>query len=246
MRHSLSFLILSTLILSSCSSFGDSSGSPSDVDPSSSDTSISSEHNSSDTATDTSTGASPSESTGEVPVGEYRLNPVPGTGNIGFVYDEYGQVLKEIYKDEYYTDVEDVAAYIVAFNDVPDNYYFTTERNGYGESKDVCYGLYGNECRIYPGPYESNYSFLPYSLDDVYNEADIGGDGYAESSSWNRGALRVVFTLGGIYEYGNNIPVVFYTDNHYDTFYEYKNYVGGWGPEFGENGYDWSPIETWF
>ncbi len=249
MRRSMPLFMLSALILSSCAAFGriDTSNSASTSESSSGNDSSNADSTPSDTSSsaseDTSTNSS---SATDLPGGEYRLNPIPSLGDIGFVYDEYGQTMKEIYKGEYYTEVEDVAAYIAAFSDVPENYYFTTERNGYSESKEECYELYGNACRIYPGPYDSNYSHLPYSLDGYYNEADIGGDGYAESSSWNRGALRVVFTLSGISQYGSDVPVVFYTNDHYDTFVEYKNYYGGWGSAFGDNGLSWSPITTWF
>lgn len=250
MRRPLPFLLLSALLLSACVSTGisDSSNSDSSSIVSSSDSVSSNGDNTSKDTSETTPETTSSESTSslELPEGEYRLNPIPSQGDVGFIYNEYGQVMKEIYKDEYYTDIEDVAAYIAVFSDVPDNYYFTTERGGYSKSKEACYGLYGDKCRIYPGPYESNYSHLPYSLDSYYNEADVGGDGYATSASWNRGALRIVFTLSGIEHYGDDAPVVFYTDDHYGTFVEYKNYHGGWSPAFGDNGLKWSPIDTWF
>lgn len=233
MHKTFPLLILSLLTLSSCVQTNSTSDLSSEDDIVSSTDS----ENSSPTS---------NEGPGEPPEGEYRISPSPSESDIGFVYNEYGLVMKEIYRDSYYTDLEDVAAYIVTFNDVPDNYYFTTERDGYYESKSLCYGLYGNACRIYPGPYEGNYTHLPYSLDNIYNEADYGGDGYAESSSWNRGAYRLVFTLTGISDYGNDTPVVFYTHDHYDTFIEYKNYYGGWGQAFGDNGISWSSISTWF
>ncbi|MFA5421351.1 MAG: ribonuclease domain-containing protein [Bacilli bacterium] len=211
---------------------------------SSSETSFSSSSTSETTSTSEST--SNSEDHGEPPSGEYRLSPIASESDTGYVYDQDGDIVKEIFREQFYTDLEDVAAYIATFNDVPDNYFLTDERNGYTQSKKECYDLYENTCRIYPGPYPGNYDYLPYSKDNTYHEADIGGYGYAESSSWNRGALRVIFTLAGIDEYGANIPVVFYTDDHYDHFIEYKNYQGGWGAPFGLNGVSWSSIITWY
>jgi len=179
------------------------------------------------------------------PAGDYRLNPVAAAGEVGYAYDEYGEVIKELYRDDYYTDLEDVAAYLVTFGALPINYYYTTERGGYSESKQTCYGLYSNACRIFPGEYYSNYDYLPYSLDGLYNEADIGDEYYALSSSWNRGVLRVIFTLTGIDAYGQSNPLLFYTDDHYENFIEYKNYYGGWSEEFGDGGAEWSALDTW-
>lgn len=243
MKKIFPLLILTLLTLSSCDLVTNSAN----VLPSTSDTTTPSEV--SDVTSDSissPSNSSDSENPSEPPDEEYRLNPVASNGNIGYVYDRYGEVIKELYQDEHYVELEDVAAYIVTFNDVPDNYFYTTERDGYTKSKRDCYNLYGDVCRIYPGPYNSNYGYLPYSLDDYYHEADIGGEGYAKSSSWNRGALRLVFSLAGIDDYGANAPLVFYTGDHYDTFIEYKNYYGGWGQPFGNNGRDWSIISTWF
>lgn len=243
MRKFSPLLILTLLVLSSCTTNVPSSDTSSDVLASDSSSYISDSSTS-----DSSSGSAATSSVdhGELPAYEYRLSPVTATGDVGYVYDGYGEIVKELYRTDYYTDLEDVAAYITVFNDVPDNYFFSTERDGYTQAKKECYSLYGDVCRIFPGPYNRNYDFLPYSTDGKYYEADIGGDGYASSSSWSRGALRVVFALAGIDSYGKDVPVVFYTGDHYDTFIEYKNYYGGWSSEFGNNGQDWSPIATWF
>ena len=75
-------------------------------------------------------------------------------------------------------------------------------------------------------------------------EVDIGDETYASSSSWNRGALRIVLTYAGISAYGSNIPVLFYTDDHYDTFVEYGNYFNGWGKKFGVGNGSWQQLVT--
>jgi len=238
MNKKYAFFLLSLLVLSSCDFPTASDSLPSDS-PSLDSSPSSSGESSFDTTIS-------SDGPGEPPLGEYRINPKPSEGDTGYVYDQYGEIVKELYRNEYYTDLEDVAAYIVTFKETPVNYYFSDERDGYSNAKRECYGLYGDACRIFPGPYDSNYDYLPHSLDYKYNEADIGGEGYAESSSWNRGALRVVFTIKGISDYGSDVPVVFYTGDHYDTFIEYKNYYGGWGEEFGLSGSSWESIDTWF
>ena len=238
MNKKYAIFILSLLVLSSCDFPTASDSSPSDT--SSIDTSPSS---SDESPSDTTTS---SEGPGEPPLGEYRINPKPSEGDTGFVYDQYGEIVKELYRGEYYTDLEDVAAYIVTFKETPVNYFFSTERGGYSNAKRECYGLYGEACRIFPGPYESNYDHLPYSLDYNYYEADIGGEGYANSSNWNRGALRVVLTIKGISNYRRDVPVGFHTGNHCDTFIEYKNYYNGWGEEFGLRDASWAAIDTWF
>lgn len=176
-----------------------------------------------------------------------RRNPVTATGNQGAIYQKDGSVYKVLAKDTYYTELEDVAAYIVTFMQLPPNYYIidrNQDSSGYPESKRVCYEQYQSSCRLSPGYYSSNYSYLPKSLDGRYLEVDIGGEGYASGPTWNRGALRIVLTYQGISQYGQNVPVLFYTGDHYDTFTEYANYYQGWGSTFGSNGTSWSPMDT--
>lgn len=176
-----------------------------------------------------------------------RINPIFATGDVSAIYNKDGSEYKTLNKETYYTELEDVAAYIITFRSLPVNYYIIDRDNdssGYPKSKEACYNQFGSACRLSPGYYYSNYDYLPESLDGRYMEVDIGDETYASSSSWNRGALRIVLTYAGISAYGSNIPVLFYTDDHYDTFVEYGNYFNGWGKKFGVGNGSWQQLVT--
>jgi hypothetical protein len=165
-----------------------------------------------------------------------------------------GTYARTLTEGSYYTDYEDVALYYQAFKALPGNYYDTSadSTSGYTTSKKMCYGLYGNVCRLYTKYYsrtDGYVSYLPELNTVSYFEADIGLDSsYASGTSWNRGTARLVIVPGGAKLYGSD-PILFYTADHYESFRECYNYAEGWGPYFdGEDstyGYgEWTEATT--
>lgn len=177
-----------------------------------------------------------------------RRNPITTTGDVGYIYNYDGSVYKTLYKGNYYTELEDVAGYIIAFNELPINYYRdvkeTDTSKSYNDSKAACYAEFSTACRISPGSYYSNYTYLPNTFDGTYCEADIGYGSYATASTWGRGMRRIVWGKSGIDAYGRDISVVFYTDDHYYTFKEYGNYHESWGTTFGGGKGAWQMMPT--
>lgn len=108
--------------------------------------------------------------------------------------------------DGHYTDAQNVADFIEAFDELPDNYL----------TKDEAYDLgweprEGNLHDVAPGmsiggDHFGNFEeLLPEEDGREYYEADINYDG------GHRGAERLVFSNDGLY---------FYTDDHYESFEE--------------------------
>lgn len=171
-------------------------------------------------------------------------------GNTYVVLDSYGNVYKKIYKGGGYITLEDVAAYVLAFNDIPANY-------DEDKSPSVTQSIWGKYLRANYSNFSGNTRSYPYEpeLPNIsgcggsfqYKELDIGttgtdtGGGYAvreynNGTSIVRGAARIVHTS---YDKNGNKQIdiderfVFYTYNHYNDFQEYLNYYGGWGEMFG-------------
>ena len=168
------------------------------------------------------------------------------------VVDSEGYKAFDIYKDGAYVTLEEVAAYIFAFGDVPPNYY--EDRHNYPEPYESPWGEY---LRLNNSPFSGDISDYPYEPelprisgnggDLVYYEVDIGTTGtncdpnyetreYNDGNSIVRGAARIVYSA----RYINGNPItdpddryVFYTYNHYNDFQEYLNYENGWGEMFG-------------
>lgn len=171
-------------------------------------------------------------------------------GNTYYVVNSYGEIVNKIYKGGAYVTLEEVAAYVFAFGDIPANH---------SESKKTKptqspWGIYlrVNHTRFsgdtYKYPYEPELPNISGCGGDLYYyEMDIGttgtdtGNGYAVAPYNNgtkitRGAARIVHARydldrDGVIEVGENY--VFYTYNHYNDFQEYLNYEGGWGEMFG-------------
>lgn len=166
------------------------------------------------------------------------------------VVDAYGQEAFRVYKGGAYIDLEEVAAYIYAFGDVPVNY--TASKNAkptksiWGEYLRVNHTAFSGDTSQYPyEPILPNISGCGGNLH--YYELDIGTTGtdcdpsykaelYNDGYEITRGAARIVYgkedlNHNGIYEIGEFY--VFYTYNHYNDFQEYLNYEGGWGEKFG-------------
>lgn len=168
----------------------------------------------------------------------YNINTIDGT-------------YKTIYYNAAYIALEEVAAYIYAFGEVPPNSNYTSKSSGkqqsiaeWGEYGRVNIGDYSNDVNRYPNEPE-----LPKydSKNKAYQyiETDIGLKSYNNGSKITRGTLRIVFT--GEYKDGSKVEdvnerYVFYTYNHYEDFQEYLNYYGGWSDRFGyETGNSISP-----
>ena len=167
------------------------------------------------------------------------------------VVDSYGEEAFEIYRDGAYVTLEEVAAYIYAFGDVPANYDENKDNKNASRSEWKEYlrlnnSEFSGDTRNYP--YEPELPRIAgIGGDLVYYEIDIGTTGtdcdpkydavlYNDGNEIVRGAARIVYSR--FYE-DNERPVapedryVFYTYNHYNDFQEYLNYVGGWGEMFG-------------
>lgn len=149
---------------------------------------------------------------------------------------------KTIYYNAGYVVLEEVAAYILAFGEVPPNNNYDKGSTGkkqsiakWGKYGRVNIGKYSNDTDKYPNEPELP---LKDSRGKAYQyiETDIGLENYNNGSKIDRGSYRIVFT--GSYKDGSKITdinerYVFYTYNHYEDFEEYLNYYGGWGNRFG-------------
>ena len=171
-------------------------------------------------------------------------------GNTYYIIDSYGNVVDAIYRGAAYITLEEVAAYLLAFGDVPANYVM-------GKTLSPTNSLWGEYLRLNHSYFSGDTATFPYEplLPDIsgeggnldYYEIDLGTTGtdcdpnylskiYNDGLSITRGAARLVYTRYD--EDGNNLvdvndKYVFYTYNHYNDFQEYLNYYGGWGEMFG-------------
>ena len=170
--------------------------------------------------------------------------------NTYVIVDAYGQEIMRIYRGGGYITLEEVAAYVLAFGDVPANYVSDKKT----EPEDSIWGEY---LRLNHSSFSGSTSKYPYEpeLPNIsgcggelyYYEIDIGTTGtdcdpkyraapYNNGQSITRGAARIVYTR---YDKNKNEIIepnekfVFYTYNHYNDFQEYLNYYGGWGEIFG-------------
>ncbi len=171
-------------------------------------------------------------------------------GNTYYVVDVNGEVVLEIYRGGGYVVLEEVAAYVFAFGDVPANY--VSNQNASPSSSE-----WGKYLRLNHSQFSGDTSGYPYEpeLPNIngcggtyqYYEIDIGTTGtdcdpsytaalYNDGYTIVRGAARIVYSQ---YDINGNEKIepserfVFYTYNHYNDFQEYLNYYGGWGEIFG-------------
>ena len=168
--------------------------------------------------------------------------------NVYYVIDKNGKVVNEIYKGGAYVTLEEVAAYVFAFNDIPVNY--TTSKNTkptsspWGEYLRVNHSKFSGDTSRYPyEPVLPNISGCGGTYE--YYELDIGTTGttagdyavavYNNGSKITRGAARIVYSRfeGGAAITDLSEKYLFYTYNHYNDFQEYLNYYNGWGEMFG-------------
>lgn len=171
-------------------------------------------------------------------------------GNTYYIVDGYGEVVNQVFKGGAYVSLEEVAAYVFAFGDIPVN-YSSSKRTDPDES------IWGEYLRVNHTKFSGSTSKYPYEpeLPDIsgcggsltYYEIDIGTTGtdcdpsyrpaiYNNGSNITRGAARIVyarFDANGDKIIDINERYLFYTYNHYNDFQEYLNYQGGWGEMFG-------------
>lgn len=184
--------------------------------------------------------------------GQYILNSESKfiDNNTYVVVDAYGKEVFRIYRGGGYITLEEVAAYVYAFGDVPANYVegknMEPENSIWGEYLRLNHSKFSGDTERYP--YEPELPNISGCGGDLkYYEIDIGTTGtdcddsfivktYNDGQSITRGAARIVYGKydlngNGVYEFGEHH--VFYTYNHYNDFQEYLNYYGGWGEMFG-------------
>lgn len=166
------------------------------------------------------------------------------------VVDAYGNEVLRVYRGGGYITLEEVAAYVYAFGDVPANYIS-------GKSASPSSNIWGKYLRLNHSKFSGSTTKYPYEpeLPDIsgcggslqYYEIDIGTTGtdcdpayyatiYNNGSRITRGAARIVYARFDRNGNGVTDPeekYVFYTYNHYNDFQQYLNYYGGWGYMFG-------------
>ena len=184
------------------------------------------------------------------------------------VTDAYGEAVFTVYEYGAYITLEEIAAYVFAFGDVPENYDADKDANPkgspWGEYLRANHSYFSGDTDRFPyEPVLPNISGCGGTL--YYYEIDIGTTGtdcdpkypsvlYNNGNQITRGAARIVYGKqdlngNGIYERGEHH--VFYTYNHYNDFQEYLNYFGGWGETFGNitgggsisSKYDYNPTD---
>ena len=170
--------------------------------------------------------------------------------NTYVVVDAYGAEVFRVYRGGGYITLEEVAAYVYAFGDVPANYDSNKKAKPYAS-------IWGEYLRVNHTAFSGDTSHYPYEPalprisgcggDFYYYEIDIGTTGndcdpdyypriYNDGNSIVRGASRIVYSR---YDRNRNEitdpneKYLFYTYNHYNDFQEYLNYYGGWGEMFG-------------
>lgn len=172
------------------------------------------------------------------------------SGDIYYILNSEGEIVDRIYEAGAYTTLEEVAAYVLAFGDVPPNY-------AEGKKTSPKSSIWGEYLRVNHSEFSGNTKKYPYEpkLPNIsgcggsfqYFEIDIGTTGtdcdphyaaaiYNNGSSIVRGAARIVYASydrNGNGKLDANERYVFYTYNHYNDFQEYLNYWGGWGEMFG-------------
>ena len=171
-------------------------------------------------------------------------------GNVYYVLDYKGEIVNKIYKGGAYVVLEEVAAYVFAFGDIPANHSASKKTNPsssiWGEYLRVNHTKFSGDTNKYPyEPALPNISGIGGEFQ--YYEMDVGTTGtdcdpsypvvkYNNGYSIERGAARIVYARydkNGDLIIDPNEKFVFYTYNHYNDFQEYLNYQGGWGEMFG-------------
>ena len=171
-------------------------------------------------------------------------------GNTYYIINAEGEIVDQVFKGGAYVTLEEVAAYVFAFGEVPANHSDSkkTKPSGsvWGKYLRVNNTKFSGSTSKYP--YEPGLPFIDGNGGHLqYYEMDLGTTGtdcdpsydireYNNGYSIERGAARIVYSRYD--KNGNKIidideKFVFYTYNHYNDFQEYLNYQGGWGDMFG-------------
>ena len=174
-------------------------------------------------------------------------------GNSYTIVDAYGTPVMTIYRGGAYIMLEEVAAYLFAFGDIPANH---TPAKSTSKARDM-FTKWGEYLRLNHTNFSGSTTKYPYEPelpnisgcggDLQYYEVDVGTTGtdcdpsypsvvYNNGSRIERGAARIVYTYkdkNGDKIIDINEKYLFYTYNHYNDFREYLNYYGGWGEMFG-------------
>ncbi len=166
------------------------------------------------------------------------------------VVDAQGREVFRVYRGGGYITLEEIAAYLYAFGDIPANYVSSKVTN-------VGSSMWGEYLRGNHSKFSGSTSKYPYEPelprisgcggDLQYYEIDIGTTGtdcdpgyavtiYNNGTKITRGAARIVYARFD--SNGNRVidpdeKYIFYTYNHYNDFQEYLNYYNGWGDMFG-------------
>ncbi len=174
-------------------------------------------------------------------------------GNSYTIVDAYGTPVMTIYRGGAYIMLEEVAAYLFAFGEIPANH---TKEKSISKARDM-FTKWGEYLRLNHTKFSGSTTKYPYEPelpnisgcggDLQYYEVDVGTTGtdcdpsysavvYNNGSRIERGAARIVYTVydkNGDKIIDINEKYLFYTYNHYNDFREYLNYWGGWGEMFG-------------
>lgn len=164
--------------------------------------------------------------------GYYRIEPVQSNEPYFNVYNLDGTIEKTIKKSvesdssTWYIDPMDVALYYQAYRETPINYCFN-DRGQEGSTSQEHFNKYGKYARFFSKDYfrtDGYMQSIPTPHEYRYFEIDIsnGNDGYSYKS---RKTKRLVVVYNGLTQYKKKHPVIFYTSNHYSSFFEVTNYA---------------------
>lgn len=162
------------------------------------------------TGTETVTGTEPSEATGEAVQQNSETKPSetaapPETTSAKAEKTTVTETAKpSVEKDGSYTTPEDVAEYIHTFGTLPDNFITKDEAKelGWDNKKGNLWDV--AEGKSIGGDYFGNYEgLLPKAKGRKYTECDVNYEG------GYRGGKRIIFSNDGL---------IYYTDDHYQTF----------------------------
>ena len=110
-------------------------------------------------------------------------------------------------RGQYYYDVESVVLYLHTYGELPDNYITKSEAGDLGWSGGSV-ERYKDDAAIGGDRFGNREGLLPKASGRSYTECYIDTRG-----ANSRGAKRLVFSNDGLY---------FYTDDHYESFTEYR------------------------
>jgi hypothetical protein len=113
-------------------------------------------------------------------------------------------------EDGIFTSRDEVALYIYVYGKLPKNYLKKAQVKGHISD----YYTKDNKLSIGGDIFYNREGLLPNKSGRIYYEADINYSGQS-----NRGRERIVFSNDGL---------IFYTDDHYESFIQYNGETGKW------------------